>query len=176
MTGCSVRTDVWRCGGGSHVECSAVAAFRSVRTTSPERAAATRRCARSGLTLVELLIVIVIMGIMLAASLPRISQIRTGMRIDGAAQQVLGDLRRARSEALKRNQSVLVRKTGSTTYDVQFVGIRALPTGVEFTAGSDSIRFGAFGPPVSGGASFTLGFGGRTRQVTLSASGLMAVR
>jgi prepilin-type N-terminal cleavage/methylation domain-containing protein len=127
-------------------------------------------------TLIEMLIVLVILGIMLGVALPKFNQLRTNMRVSTAAQQLLGDLRRARSEALKRNASVGLQKTGSTTYNLQYIGARALPTGVQFTAGSDSVRFGSFGPPSAGAASFTVGFSGVTKQVTVSSAGLLAVR
>lgn len=131
---------------------------------------------RRGVTLIEMLMVLTIVGIMLAAALPKFNAMRTNYRVDTAAQQVVGDLRRARSEALKRNRSVKLAKTGTNTYSMQYIGNRTLPTGVSFTAGSDSIRFGSFGPPSTGAASFTVGFSGKTKQVTVSAAGFMAVR
>lgn len=141
-----------------------------------ERRAASGAQRRLGLTLMELLIVITIIGILVAISVPRINAIRTGMQVDAAAQQLIGDLRRARSVALKYNRSILMQKTGTTTYTVDSVGNRALPGGVVFSAGSDSVRFGSFGPPISGAASFTVSLSGRTKQVVLSAAGLMAVQ
>lgn len=131
---------------------------------------------KSGVTLIELLIVIVIVGILSTLGIPRINQIRAGLRIDAAAQQLVGSLRRARSEALKRNKSIKLAKTGTTTYSVDSIGAFTLPEGVVFSAGSDSVRFSSYGPPVSGAASFTLSLNGRTKQVTLSAAGLMGVQ
>lgn len=166
-----------------HSQFAHTVAFR--RDGAARSAAATRRPSpvalgkvgrRRGVTLIEMLMVLIILGLMLAAALPRFGQLRTKMRVDAAAQQMIADLRVARSEALKRNRSVGLQKTGTSTYTLQFVGNRALPQGVAFTTGSDSVRFGAFGPPSSGAASFTVGFAGQTKQVTVSASGLLAVR
>jgi prepilin-type N-terminal cleavage/methylation domain-containing protein len=131
---------------------------------------------RRGLTLVELLIVIVIVGILVTISIPRISNIRQGMAVDAAANQLLGDLRRARSEALKRNKSILMWKTAATTYSVDSIGSRTLPNSAEFSSGSDSVRFSSFGPPISGGATFAISLNGKTRTVVLTAAGLMTVQ
>jgi type IV fimbrial biogenesis protein FimT len=134
------------------------------------------RHGRGGLTLIELLIVITMIGILTTIAVPRVSAIRTRMQVDAAAQQVLGDLRRARSEALKRNTSIRMWKTSASLYSIDSIGSRGLPNSVVFSAGSDSVRFSSFGPPVTGAASFTVSLNGRTKQVVLSAAGLMTVQ
>jgi prepilin-type N-terminal cleavage/methylation domain-containing protein len=130
---------------------------------------------RRGLTLIELLIVIVIVGILATLSIPKISEIRKRMAADAAANQVLGDLRRARSEALKRNKSIRMWKTSTTTYSIDSIGSRTLPNDAVFSAGSDSVRFSPFGPPVTGASSFTVSLDGRTKTVVLTAAGLLSI-
>ena len=171
----SARSGNWGLSGGGDARSAATLVRPSVPSL-PQRLSTRRAPLRPGLTLMELLIVITIVGILVAIAVPRINTIRTGMQLDAAAQQVIGDLRRARSIALKYNRSILMQKTGTTTYAVDSVGNRVLPDGVVFSAGADSVRFGTFGPPISGAASFTVSLDGRTKQVVLTAAGLMTVQ
>jgi prepilin-type N-terminal cleavage/methylation domain-containing protein len=133
---------------------------------------------RRGFSLVEVLVVIVLMGIMLGMALPRFADVRDSMRIDGAAQQVVGDLRRLQVEAIKRNQSALFTRTGPSTYTLDFVGAREIDSGVTFdeVASTTSIRMASFGPPIGGGAVFVLKSGDLQRTITVTASGLVSVQ
>lgn len=140
-----------------------------------EREAPVAR-ARGGFTLVEMLTVVVMAGIIMSIALPRFIWMRTRYQVDAAAQQITGDLRRARAEALRRNTSVALLKTGTTSYQVQYIGARSLPSGVQFTAGSDSVRFISFGVPATGAASFTVGASNQARLVSITASGLVRVQ
>ncbi|HUF30237.1 MAG TPA: GspH/FimT family protein [Gemmatimonadaceae bacterium] len=132
---------------------------------------------RSGVTLVELLIVVVVIGIILAMAAPPFAALRERLRIDGAAQQLVGDLRRLQVEAIKRNQSVRLERTGAATYNMDFVGNRTLDGGVTFAdASAYEVRMASFGPPVGGGATFILRSGPRQKTVTVSAAGLVTVQ
>lgn len=68
----------------------------------------------SGFTLIEMLVVLVIVAILGAIAVPSFTQMMANSRIGGAANSLQGALLKARSEALKRNCSVTVRRTGST--------------------------------------------------------------
>ena len=65
----------------------------------------------SGFTLLETMIVIVIIAILAALAIPSFSSFLEKQRITHTAEVVLGDLRWARTEAIKRNKIVRVTFT-----------------------------------------------------------------
>jgi type IV fimbrial biogenesis protein FimT len=126
-----------------------------------------------GFTVLELLVVLVVIAIVAAIGLPGLASAGRGLRLDGAAQQLASDLAYARMDAIKRNASVFVARSGSA-YVVEHVGVRVLE-GVTIEAWpSDTIRFSAFGP-VSGAGEYVLGAGDETRTVRLTGGGLATV-
>lgn len=60
----------------------------------------------TGFTLIELVVVIAVMGIVLALSMPSFTAMVGNMQIRGAAESMLGGLQVARIEAVKRNENV----------------------------------------------------------------------
>ena len=139
---------------------------------------------RQGFTLIETALVVVVAGMLLAIAAPRFTAMRNGFLIDTAAHQLAGDLRRAQVEAVKRNVTVTVAKTATTTYGItyivggvtQTVANRTFEPGVQFDVAAMTVSFASFGPPVGGGATFTINFAGRTKTVTVGASGLITVQ
>ena len=131
---------------------------------------------RRGITLIELLLVIVMVGIMSAIALPRFRDMRQRLQLDAAAQQLVRDLNRARTEAVKRNGMVWLAKSSTTTYSVLHIGSQTLPNGVVFQSAPDTVKFAAFGPAITGAATFTLLLDGRTREVALLASGFASTQ
>jgi prepilin-type N-terminal cleavage/methylation domain-containing protein len=145
--------------------------------------AADRIGSRRGFTLVETALVVVIMGLLLAIAAPRFTAMRNGLQLDAAAYQVAGDLRRAQVEAIKLNKTIQVVKTGTSTYDIQsltpavtVIYARSLEPGVVFDVAAMTVSFASFGPPIGGGATFTLTCAGRTKTVTVGANGLVTVQ
>lgn len=132
--------------------------------------------APSGFTLFELLTVLVIIGVVMAIGIPRLSAVRQRMTLDASARQLAGDLGRARIEALKRNTAVTLRRVSSGTYEIQYIGTRALRGDATLTGTPDSVRFASFGPPLSGPTTFTVTVGSFTKQVEVSAAGQVVVR
>lgn len=63
---------------------------------------------QTGFTLVELMIVIVIAAILVTLAGPSFSDFLNNTRQNSAQSQLLADLNRARSEAIKRNARILV--------------------------------------------------------------------
>jgi type IV fimbrial biogenesis protein FimT len=145
--------------------------------------AADRTGSRRGFTLVEAAMVIAIVGLLMAMAVPRFTRMREGFLLDTAAYQVAGDLRRAQVEAIKLNRTVQVLKTGTSTYSIQSINpavtvlfARTLETGVQFGAAAMTVSFASFGPPIGGGAVFTINGAGRTKTVTVGANGLVTVQ
>lgn len=136
-----------------------------------ETAAAAR-----GFTLVEMLTAIVVAGMLLVIALPPFRAVRRSVQLDGAAYQLAGDLRRAQTEAIKRNQSVQLLKTGASTYSIDFLGSRSFDASVTFGGGSaTSVRMASFGPPTTP-AAFTVSHQGQLKTVTVSAAGMVSVQ
>jgi prepilin-type N-terminal cleavage/methylation domain-containing protein len=131
---------------------------------------------RFGVTMIEMLLVVVILGILMAIVAPRFGNMRVKYQVEAAGQQLVRDLNRARTEAVKRNANVWLAKTSTTNYTLQHVGDRALPNGVTFTSGPDTVKFAAFGPAISGAATFVLGLSGVVKNVKVNASGFASVQ
>jgi prepilin-type N-terminal cleavage/methylation domain-containing protein len=144
---------------------------------------------RGGFTLVETMVAVVVASLIMAIGVPRFLGMREGLKLDGAAYQLAGDLRRAQIEAVKRNRTVELLKTGASTYSIQSVPplldplqpvivfyARSFEPDVTFDAGAMSVRMASFGPPVSGAATFTINHAGRSKTTTVSANGLVTVQ
>ncbi len=67
----------------------------------------------AGFTLIELLMVMAIMAIILSIGVPSFQSMITNSRLTTQANSMVGALNIARSEAVKRNQLLVVRKTGT---------------------------------------------------------------
>jgi prepilin-type N-terminal cleavage/methylation domain-containing protein len=132
---------------------------------------------RLGFTLVETLIVLVMAGMLLGIALPRFANMRQRMQLDTAAHQLAGDLRRAQVEAIKRNQSLKLARTGASTYSIDSIGARTFEGNVTFGGGTmDSVRMRAFGPPVTGAVTFIVSTAGVQKSVIVSAAGRISVQ
>jgi len=66
----------------------------------------------------EVIIVVAVLGIMAAIAVPSFMALLPGMRLNGAARQVAGDLMSARMKAVKLNQLTKV-SFGSNGYDYE---------------------------------------------------------
>lgn len=66
------------------------------------------RCLQRGLTLVELIVTLVIVGVLLTLAVPSFSEAVARERLRGANAQLVTDLKFARSEAIQRGEAVRV--------------------------------------------------------------------
>ena len=80
--------------------------YRALRTT------------KSGFTLIEMMIVIAVFTIMAGIAIPSFMSLLPGMRLNGAARQVMGDLMAARMKAVKLNQRTKVFFDSSSQYRI----------------------------------------------------------
>ena len=130
----------------------------------------------SGYTMLEIIIVLVVAGLIIMLGFPQVGETVRRMELDGAAHKLVSDLRRARVEAMRRNASVYVVKKDSVTYEIQYIGERTLPSNVVFDGSNpDTVKFAAFGPTLTGPATYTLSLGGYSTAVFIEASGMASV-
>jgi type IV fimbrial biogenesis protein FimT len=72
-----------------------------------------RRAPSKGFTVIELMIVVLVVGILAMIAAPSFSQMLANNRIKAASSNLHMSLLRARSEAVKRNSSVVMARTGA---------------------------------------------------------------
>ena len=75
---------------------------------------------KSGFTLIEMMIVIAVFAIVAAIAIPAFMSLLPGMRLNGAARQIMGDLMAARMDAVKQNNEVRVffNSPGTNQYQI----------------------------------------------------------
>ena len=110
-----------------------------------------------GFTLIELLVTIVIIAIVATIGIPSFTQTIRNSRLTTNANQLIASLNLARSEAIKRNGTVFVRRKGATSqnwdigWDV-FIDLNANQT---YDAGTDTLL--KTYPPLSNGYTLRTG-------------------
>ena len=148
-----------------------------------------------GFTLVELMIVVAIMGLMLAVSIPAFGKFLQSWRLQGDASEIASSLRHARSLAVSKNINVififdqssgeyykLQDKNGSGTADAGEIEsvARDLSPGVtidNYTMGQQWITFGPKGNTPNGGDLILRNARDATRTIHIfSGTGNITVR
>lgn len=121
-----------------------------------------RKAREQGFTMIEMIVVLVIVSLILGIVLARGPLHSRRVDLDGAAQQVAGVLRLARSRAIAQNRTVSVVITPDA-YQVDREIPQAFPGGVKL-AGNSAIAFASDGSS-SGGM---LEFQGGDRRVVVA--------
>jgi type IV fimbrial biogenesis protein FimT len=131
---------------------------------------------RRGVTLIEMMLVVAVVGITAGFAWPKFSQTRQQMAVESAAQRLLRDLGLARTEAIKRNRPMSLRRIGMDAYRVDSVPMRVFSEGVHFQGGSPAVvTFVPFGPLTTGAASFRVTTGNYSKRVDINAAGFARI-
>jgi Tfp pilus assembly protein FimT len=129
-----------------------------------------------GMTLIEVIMMIVIIGILAATVLPRIDFGATSSRtsVDGAAYMIASDIRYAQEFAMANRVSKTVTfMNGSSVYTFNPASTGMDPSGQLQTLGATisttvTFTFNSLGEPITGGgSSVTVSAGGVTRTITV---------
>ncbi len=132
------------------------------------------RIPHSGMTLIEVIVVMIIIGILAAIVLPKIDFGGTTSRtsVEGAANMIASDIRYAQEFAMaNRVSKSVVFISGTSVYTFNptspFDSTGQLPSGV--TVGVNlTITFNSLGEPISGGGgSVTVSGGGQTKTISI---------
>lgn len=113
-----------------------------------------------GFTLIEMMVTIAVLALVLGAATPALSQFVLSRRLSSGAEVLYAGAVLARSEAIKRNTTVLLEAEGSAVRIVQDdaaqTPIRSftLPAGLQ--AARATVRFGAHGRTRPDGATLEL--------------------
>jgi|SRR5690606_18777752 prepilin-type N-terminal cleavage/methylation domain-containing protein len=135
---------------------------------------------RRGVTLTELMLVLTLLGVMLAASVPRIASALDGAQLRQGRSDLLGALDASRGAAIRLGTPVAVSGNSGlvrvATADSAIIWQRHLaPTPLRLAGLETPIRFGPAGIAV-GVANRTLRLAGRNDTVTVVLSRLGRIR
>ena len=132
------------------------------------------RIPQSGLTLIEVIVVMIIIGILAAIVLPKIDFGGTSSKasVNGGAYMIASDIRYAQEFAMaNRVSKSVIFTSGSSVYTFNPTGnldlSGRLPSGV--TIGNNfTVTFNSLGEPTTGGAgSVTVSGGGQTKTISV---------
>ena len=130
-----------------------------------------------GYTLAELTVVLTVIGVLTTMALPRITDTRDRLTLEAATHEFARAFSMARSEAIRLNRNVVVKRVGNTGYLMPSGQQRTLPNGATFTTTpADSIVFASFGPPVVGAGTYQITYNGRVGRIDISAAGFVRAR
>ena len=140
-----------------------------------------------GFTLGELLTVAGVMSIMMAIAVPNYVALKPGMRLNGAAREILGKLMWARAKAVEQNNQWVVTfptnhtvtllddKNNNGTADAgettQTFDIQTDYSGVTFTKSGNDPIFTSRGTTTTGSTTLTITNSSGSKTVTVTASG-----
>ncbi len=130
----------------------------------------------SGLTLMELIISLAVLGILIVAASPHISQFSSGYKLRGAARELATDLQFARLLAVKENRDIQVVFTSATSYQVAQVSpwlvVKSRDFSLDYpgvTLGGLAVTFNSRGNSAS--STITVAGPSGTKNITVVSTG-----
>lgn len=112
---------------------------------------------QAGFTLIELMIAVSVLAVLMAIAVPSFQDLTRNMALAGAANEVVGGLQFARSEAVRRNQRVAFEAKTNRSWAV-FIDANSNSS---FDSGDTSIRESSYSDQVTAlGAAIQVSFGG----------------
>lgn len=129
----------------------------------------------AGFTLLELLTVIGVASILLAAGIPAMQSLRQNANLGGTTTEIVSRLRQAQSQA--------VASVGNTDHSVTFTAdqytidgqVTKLPSGVTISSGTGTVTFQRLTGTIAAAHTLTVRLsGGSQRTVTISPAGVVS--
>lgn len=138
---------------------------------------------RSGLTLPEVALVLVIAGLLLSIALPHFTAVKQEVAVEGAAQSLVAAHRRARTLAIARGQPAVLavadrslRVTLGGAPQPHWVGPGPLEHGVTVSGTPRDLTFSPLGITTGlSNATFRLAIGTKSRTVVISRLGRIRI-
>ncbi len=127
----------------------------------------------SGFSLIELVMVIVLLGIVMAVVVPKLRN-TTDFSLEGSASMIIADIRNAQELAMATHDDknvVFILSGSSYTVETESDSVFRtvdLPSGVTITSADLTFTFNPLGEPTAGGgSSVTISAGGNSKTVTV---------
>lgn len=127
----------------------------------------------SGFSLIELVMVIVLIGIVMAVVVPKLRN-TTDFSLEGSASMVVADIRNAQELAMATHDDknvVFTLNGASYTVETEIDSVFRtvdLPSGVTITSADVTFTFNPLGEPTAGGgSSVTISASGNSKTVTV---------
>lgn len=119
-----------------------------------------------GFTLIELIAVLVVVGVLVAAATVKFTSSTSAISVRAAAEMIQADIRYTQAEAMAINAARSINFSGGNNYMVGSE-TRDLPSGVTIAAGR-LFTFDSLGEPTAGGGQFvSVSDGTNTNTVTV---------